>query len=119
MIDLSDGLAGDLRHLLDAGGRGAQLHSHCIPISRAAKQLARSESSSKTPLLAALSDGEDFELLFTLASSNAVPLLDAWKTRYPDLKLTCIGKITQAPGLILCDKDGARPLNVHGFTHFT
>jgi thiamine-monophosphate kinase len=119
MIDLSDGLAGDLRHLLRGGQVGAELFSPAIPISRAARLRARAESSAKPPLLAALTDGEDFELLFTVASHDAVPLLDAWKKQFPDLALTCIGKITARPGLVIRDKEGIRPLTVHGYTHFT
>lgn len=118
MIDLSDGLASDLRHILKASHAGAELLSTAIPISREAKLASRVESSAKPPLLAALTDGEDFELLFTAASKDAVPLLDAWKKRFPGLPLTCIGKITAEQGLRIRDKQGIRPLNVHGYTHF-
>lgn len=118
MIDLSDGLAGDIRHILNASKVGAELLSPTIPISRAAKIKAREESSAKPPLLAALTDGEDFELLFTIASKDAVKLHDAWKKAFPDLKLSCIGKITAGPGIQLRDKQGVKPLFVHGYTHF-
>jgi thiamine-monophosphate kinase len=118
MIDLSDGLASDLRHVLKASGAGAELLSTAIPISREARVGARGESSAKPPLLAALTDGEDFELLFTLASKDAVPLVDAWKNQFPDLVLSCIGKITAGQGLRIRDKQGVRTLNVHGYTHF-
>lgn len=118
MMDLSDGLAGDLRHILNASKVGAELHSRAIPISRAAKLKAKSESSAKPPLLAALTDGEDFELLFTLPASQAVPVLDGWKKEFPKVKLTCIGRITAEPGLKLRDKDGVRDLGAHGYTHF-
>ena len=118
MIDLSDGLASDLRHILKASGVGAELLASAIPISREAKLAARAESSAKPPLLAALTDGEDFELLFTISSRDAVPILDAWKKRFPKLTLACIGKITAEPGLRLRDKDGTKPLTVHGYTHF-
>ncbi|MBI2925974.1 MAG: thiamine-monophosphate kinase [Verrucomicrobia bacterium] len=118
MIDLSDGLAGDLRHVLTASGVGGELLSEAIPISRAAKLHACAEASAKPPLLAALTDGEDFELLFTVASRDAVPLLDGWKKRFPDVKLSCVGKITAEPGLTIRDKEGTRPLTAHGYTHF-
>ena len=118
MIDLSDGLAGDIRHILHASHVGAELLSSAIPISRAAKMQARGESSAKPPLLAALTDGEDFELLFTVASKDAVKLLDGWKKKFPNLKLSCIGKITAGPGIQLRDKQGIKPLFVHGYTHF-
>lgn len=118
MIDLSDGLAGDLRHILKASHTGAELLTTSIPISRAAKVASRVESSAKPPLLAALTDGEDFELLFTVAAKDAVPLLDAWKHQFPKLPLTCIGKTTAGEGITLRDKTGTRPLGAKGYEHF-
>ena len=118
MIDLSDGLAGDLRHVMKASRVGAELLSAAIPISREAKRAAKTESATRPPLLAALTDGEDFELLFTVASRDAVPLLDAWKQKFPALKLSCIGKITAGDTITLRDKEGVRPLTAHGYVHF-
>ena len=117
MLDISDGLAGDLRHLLAAGGLGAELLKTAIPVTRAAKELAR-KSSAKPAVLAALTDGEDFELLFTVAPKDAVPLLDAWKKQFPKLRLSCIGKITAKEGISLRDKGGVRPFNANGYVHF-
>jgi thiamine-monophosphate kinase len=118
MIDLSDGLAGDLRHILRASNVGAELLSSAIPISPVARRLAKAESSQKPPLLAALTDGEDFELLFTLSARDAVPLLDAWKKEFPRLRLSCIGKITASQGIALRDKTGVRPLTAQAYEHF-
>jgi thiamine-monophosphate kinase len=114
MIDLSDGLAGDLRHLLKAGGVGAELLKSAVPISRAAKLQAQ----KKPAFAAALTDGEDFELLFTVASNDAVKLLDAWKRKFPKLKLSCIGKIVSGDGILIRDKGGCHKLNAHGYVHF-
>ena len=119
MIDVSDGLAGDLRHILRGSGAGAELLSQSIPISRAAKLQGRGESSTKPPLLAALTDGEDFELLFTLASGDGVVVLDKWKEHFPDVPLTCIGRITETPGLKLRDKNGLREFELRGYEHFS
>jgi thiamine-monophosphate kinase len=118
MIDISDGLAGDLPHVLRLSNVGAEILARAIPISRAARLRAKSGSPAKTPLLAALSDGEDFELLFTVAGGEAVPLLDAWKKQFPNTRLSCIGKITAEPGLKLLDETGAHPLQAHGYVHF-
>jgi thiamine-monophosphate kinase len=119
MLDLSDGLAGDLRHILDASQVGAEILKSAVPVSRAAKLQARTPAPAHRPAtLAALTDGEDFELLFTLASRDAVKLLDAWKNAFPKLKLSCIGKIVPGRALLLRDKTGAHPLAAHGYVHF-
>lgn len=118
MIDLSDGLAGDLRHILKAGSVGAELLKSAIPVSRAAKEIARKIPSAKTPLAAVLTDGEDFELLFTVAAGDAVPLMDAWKKQFPKLKLSCIGKIVAGEGLSIRNHSGSHKLDAHGYLHF-
>jgi len=117
MIDISDGLAGDLRHLLEPSHAGADLLKTAIPISRAARLQARSKG--QPPLLAALTDGEDFELLFTVAPRDAVPLADAWRARFPDIKISCIGKISATPGLRLSDKNGMQTFTGDGYVHFS
>jgi thiamine-monophosphate kinase len=119
MIDLSDGLAGDLKHILRASRVGAELLTTSIPISRAAKFQSKTESSAKPPVLAALTDGEDFELLFTVASRTAVPLLDGWKAAFPQVRLSCIGRITETAGLKLRDKEGIREFRGSGYEHFS
>ena len=118
MIDISDGLAGDLRHILQQSKVGAEVLATAIPISRAARLQAKAESTGKTPLLAALTDGEDFELLFTVGSKQAVPLLDAWRKEFPKVRLSCIGKITTGSGLKLRDKTGLHTIQAHGYIHF-
>jgi thiamine-monophosphate kinase len=119
MIDLSDGLAGDLRQLLQASGVGAELLKTAVPVSRAARLQARAGSSARPAFAAALTDGEDFELLFTIAGSDAVKLLDAWKKRFPGLKLSCIGKIVTDRGVTIRDKTGSRQLTEQGYDLFS
>src|SRR5476649_2020973 len=118
MIDLSDGLAGDLRHILKAGDAGAELLKSAVPISREAKLAARKGSPAKPAFAAALTDGEDFELLFTTSSKDAVKLLDAWKKKFTKLKLSCIGKIVAGDGILIRDKSGSHQLNSGGYVHF-
>ena len=117
MLDVSDGLATDIRHLLSASKVGAELLASSIPISREARRAGKLESGTP-PLLAALTDGEDFELLFTVAGRDAVPVLDSWKARFPGLPLACIGKITEQDGVTIRDRQGVRPLAAHGYVHF-
>ncbi|HEX3627446.1 MAG TPA: thiamine-phosphate kinase [Verrucomicrobiae bacterium] len=118
MADLSDGVAGDLRHILNASGVGAELLKTAIPVSRAAKLEAKRNSTAKPSVLAALTDGEDFELLFTVASTDAVKLIDAWKQQFPKVKLSCIGKIVAGEGIKLRDRNGVQKLDARGYAHF-
>jgi thiamine-monophosphate kinase len=70
MIDISDGLAIDLHHVLEESGVGAIIHN--IPIERKAKELAM--LMGERPDDFALYGGEDFELLFTLSKENLAEL---------------------------------------------
>jgi len=118
LMDLSDGLAGDLHHIVQASQVGAVLLKPALPVARAAKLRAREVAGARPAALAALADGEDFELLFTIAARHAVKLLDGWKRKFPDLKLSCIGKIVAGEGIELRDKSGSQKLNAHGYVHF-
>ncbi|MEF3168643.1 MAG: thiamine-phosphate kinase [Deltaproteobacteria bacterium] len=68
-IDLSDGLATDLAHICQESGVGAVVQAGAIPVSRASRTIARHLGLS--PLDAALSGGEDYELLWTVPERNA------------------------------------------------
>ena len=119
LMDVSDGLAGDLPHILRASGVGAELLKSAVPISRAAKENSKRGDAAKPAFVAALTDGEDFELLFTVSSKKAVPVLDAWKKKFSDVKLSCIGRIIAGEGIRLRDQTGIRPLTAHGYVHFS
>jgi thiamine-monophosphate kinase len=88
MMDLSDGLAKDL-HALTPHHAQPILHETKIPVSVAAKKLAR--QSGRPALAHALSDGEDFELLVAVAkSADHAALQRAWRRRFKR-PLYCIG----------------------------
>jgi thiamine-monophosphate kinase len=118
LMDVSDGLAGDLRHMLTGAGVGALLLKTSIPVSPAAKAQARASSTAKPPVIAALTDGEDFELLFTVAARDAVKVADGWKQQFPETKLTCIGKIVAGSDIVLHDKYGSQIFHGDGYVHF-
>ena len=101
MIDISDGLAADLHHLLDASGVGAIVHAESLPIRPAASSM----KDGRTPLQHALSDGEDFELLFTVSPELGRDLL-----AYPPFvtRLTHIGEMTRETGCWLVFQDKKR-----------
>lgn len=118
MMDLSDGLAGDLQHILQASGvPGGEILAPALPIRPAARLRARSSDTAKPAVVAALTDGEDFELVLTVAPSDAVRLLDGWKARFPETRITCVGKLNDRPGLFLREERGLTPLG-HGYQHF-
>jgi thiamine-monophosphate kinase len=118
MMDISDGLSTDLNRICTQSKVGALILADKIPISDAAKK-------SKDPLAAALNDGEDFELLFTLAPVEWKTILDS-RLRGNDTKgsgftvddITCIGTITDTRRMELITADGStRPLEPKGFDH--
>jgi thiamine-monophosphate kinase len=83
MLDVSDGLAKDLRALTPVGAVAA-LEAAAIPLRNGAD------------LRAAVSDGEDYELVFALAAkSDRQALARAWRRRFPRVPLTCIGRFVR------------------------
>jgi len=96
MMDISDGLAGDLNHILKASQVGACLDYASIPRQRGAS------------LSQALNDGEDFELLFTLAPLKARSLMD-WQVRQKLFYFYPMGTITA---------NVKEKIDSQSFTHF-
>ena len=92
MIDISDGLKQDLKHITDDSKVGGMLDERKIPVSKDALKLEK--GNRKEALEHALSDGEDFELLFTISEDRLYPLEKAWKKRFKT-ELTQIGKIVE------------------------
>jgi len=115
MIDLSDGLASDLRHLTDQSHTGAELVLGAIPLSKAALDTADKCSA----LDHALRDGEDYELLFVVPQQKAPDFLAAWRRTF-ELACTRIGVMTETRGMIECiDEKGKRTqLRESGYDHF-
>lgn len=94
MMDLSDGLAKDLGSLTTAGLAPA-LDAAAIPVSAAARTLAR--RSGRSALAHALGDGEDYELLIVVRGDASTARLErAWAARFPRLRLTRLGRFVRA-----------------------
>jgi thiamine-monophosphate kinase len=110
MIDLSDGLAADVGHLCTESGCGAVLRAEALPISDAAAQLR----DGKSPLEHALSDGEDFELVFAVPPAAGHELLATQPV--PGITLAHIGMCVPT-GLWLEEAGQRRPLEPRGYVH--
>lgn len=109
MIDVSDGFAQDLSHILKASQVGAELELTSLPISTAIQKLDFKEQYKY-----ALAGGDDYELCFTISPLNYAKLLQLT----PNVETTVIGKITAQPGLIFKQNGIANPLQFDGYQHF-
>jgi thiamine-monophosphate kinase len=111
-IDLSDGLAGDLGHILQRSGVGATVDADALPRSAilAAQSLA-------LQIECTVAGGDDYELLFTAAPSRREAVLAAG--RAAGVAVTRCGTIEAQPGLRVVGADG-QPLarSFHGYDHF-
>ncbi len=108
MMDISDGLSTDLNRICTRSDVGADIIAADIPISDAAKK-------SADPLSAALNDGEDFELLFTLSPEEYDKLISAWTMNTP---ITKIGTVTNLRKMQLVMPDGTTTiLKSKGYDH--
>ena len=112
-IDISDGLAGDLGHILLASKVGATLDADALP---AGPVLARQPTDLRRRFCAA--GGDDYELCFTApVSAREAVLAAAAKAATP---VTRVGAVDAGPGLRLVDAAG-KPLDLAlaGFDHFS
>ena len=115
MIDVSDGLLGDLGHLLAASDKGAKLSLAELPLSRLFVEYLRDLPEG---IELALSGGEDYELLFTADPARAEEIAQL-ATVLP-LPVTRIGTIVNGTGVEVLRVDGSRYLpRPVGFDHFS
>lgn len=111
MIDVSDGLSSELLHLCRKSGVGCVVHDDKIPVNPATK--AAAEELHLSPVTCALSGGEDYELLFTIAQSDYEAV-----AKIGDV--TVIGYVTEAEkGALLQTKAGpAHKIVAQGWNAF-
>lgn len=83
MMDLSDGLGADLPRLARASRVGFEVDENRLPRNRGCS------------ISEAISDGEDYELLFAIASKDSPRLLKRWGKKFPHVDLTRIGRLNR------------------------
>ena len=113
-IDLSDGLSDGLIQLAEASGVGIAIDRAALPVDRAI--LRWFEQDREDPALAAVSGGDDYELLFTSRPAQR-GRLRAVRQHVGKLPITKIGVVTSERKVVLKTPDGERPLP-GGFEHF-
>ncbi|THF62205.1 thiamine-phosphate kinase [Pseudothauera rhizosphaerae] len=114
MLDVSDGLAGDLGHILERSCCGAIIDLPALPLA----PLLADGAPHDEALRAVLAGGDDYELLF--AAPPARHGLVAAMAAHCNLPLHCIGRLTDRPGeLLLREADGSlQPPTMTGYDHF-
>jgi thiamine-monophosphate kinase len=117
MIDVSDGIAGDLRHILQGSRVSARLRAGALPASADNRALALTAKGDEWHF--ALHGGEDYELLFTASAKNAAEL-ERRVTGETGIPVSVIGEITPAgePLTLVLPDGGTRVLAEAGWDHF-
>jgi thiamine-monophosphate kinase len=99
MMDLSDGLGADLPRLARASGVGFEVDEATLPLNRGC-------TTAK-----AISDGEDYELLFAISPKDSRSLLARWRKKFPNVPLTRIGRLNPQSAI-------RNPKLPPGYVHF-
>jgi thiamine-monophosphate kinase len=115
-IDISDGIVGDLGHVLDASRVGATLELAALPRAPTLSRLLAGATRS-VALACLLSGGDDYELCFTAPQSAAERL--ARLAEELEVPIARVGSVASSPGLTVLDEAGrALPELPRAFDHF-
>jgi thiamine-monophosphate kinase len=116
-IDISDGLAADLGHILSASNCGADIKLSDIPLSSAARYYFDHYHKSQIDWSMVLTQGDDYELCFTVDSEDELAV-KRLAEKY-QLKISCIGNITDSKKLkFFTDENELISFPSTGFKHF-
>lgn len=118
-LDLSDGLLGDVRHIIDASGTGAVIHSDTLPVSASLRDLCQHNTNTEASHHFALAGGDDYELCFTTAPSQRERVTEI--SHHTQVPITRIGAMVAGNQLTVFD-DAGNVLDVRhltGYEHFS
>ena len=111
-IDVSDGIAADLAHILEASQCGARLQLDVIPMAQPLQTMSAEQAWS-----IALTSGDDYELCFTVPVNKAPALEQVWQQDWAPL--TCIGEVIAGKDIHWCRSDGTTWIpERQGYQHF-
>jgi thiamine-monophosphate kinase len=114
LIDLSDGLAGDVGHIAAASGCRALLSEAAVPVAAGVAEVARDRAEA---LDLALGGGEDYELCLAAEAGALDPLVPEFQSRF-GVPLTRVGRVVEGEGVALERADGTLAPLGGGWSHF-
>ncbi|MBO7186535.1 MAG: thiamine-phosphate kinase [Alistipes sp.] len=103
MMDISDGIASDIRHIMESSGVGAEIDIRLIP--------------TDYDIRFATTGGEDYELLLSIAKEHFETIAEAFTTA-TGTPLTAIGRITEGSDLVWLEDGTPSDIELRGFSHF-
>ena len=108
-IDISDGLVGDLRHIVNKSQVGAMIYRDKLPVTDWIREHSLYDY--------ALSGGDDYELCFTIPEKNK-DRVNEWNRQNKDCSLSIIGEITGAGYFLTDSRQTINLENYNGYLHF-
>jgi thiamine-monophosphate kinase len=111
MIDLSDGLGGDARHLAEAGAVGLRIEAGALPLAPGVAEVAT--ATRRDPLALAAGGGEDYELLASIPAGRFEQAVGVVRDA-EGIELTKIGEVVVGEGVEI-RLPGGELLEVAGF----
>jgi len=105
MIDVSDGLASEVKRICEQSSTGAIIYADSVPVKSSTKEAAK--ACGKDALDFALYGGEDFELVYTVSKKNL-----------GKVKGFVVGEITTKKGVRIYKDGKEEPIINHGYDHF-
>ncbi|MDH5353112.1 MAG: thiamine-phosphate kinase [Gammaproteobacteria bacterium] len=108
-IDLSDGLVGDLKHILDKSKVGASISQDALPVN---EWIVDNDAYEY-----ALSGGDDYELCLTISPGYKDQIM-LWNQKNPDCQLHLIGQITESGFYLHTENETIDLSNTKGYQHF-